>query len=92
MLLQQQTTLQKEQMNDDLFQKVGGSVTQVKFKFSLFLTMLTWHCKYSLQLEKVITARMNKDEEILKAARAELNEARRQWHHMQTEIDSLHAM
>uniref|UniRef100_A0A670ZJ84 Keratin 222 n=1 Tax=Pseudonaja textilis TaxID=8673 RepID=A0A670ZJ84_PSETE len=44
------------------------------------------------QLEKVITARMNKDEEILKAARAELNEARRQWHHMQIEIDSLHAM
>ncbi|XP_058040008.1 keratin-like protein KRT222 isoform X2 [Ahaetulla prasina] len=44
------------------------------------------------QLEKVTTARMNKDEEILKAARAELNEARRQWHHMQTEIDSLHAM
>ncbi|KAL7977137.1 hypothetical protein Chor_009086 [Crotalus horridus] len=45
-----------------------------------------------MQLEKVTTARMNKDEEILKAARAELNEARRQWHHMQTEIDSLHAM
>ncbi|XP_013929190.1 PREDICTED: keratin-like protein KRT222 [Thamnophis sirtalis] len=44
------------------------------------------------QLEKITTARMNKDEEILKAARAELNEARRQWHHMQTEIDSLHAM
>ncbi|XP_025025155.1 keratin-like protein KRT222 [Python bivittatus] len=43
------------------------------------------------QLEKVTGERMNKDEEILKAARAELNEARRQWHHMQTEIDSLHA-
>lgn len=36
--------------------------------------------------------KMNKDEEALKAARAELKEARRQWHHMQTEIDSLHAV
>ncbi|XP_053115727.1 keratin-like protein KRT222 isoform X2 [Hemicordylus capensis] len=35
---------------------------------------------------------MNKDEEVLKEARAELNEARRQWHHMQMEIDSLHAV
>lgn len=35
---------------------------------------------------------MEKDEEALKAAREELNEARRQWHHMQMEIDSLHAV
>ncbi|XP_062993776.1 keratin-like protein KRT222 isoform X2 [Elgaria multicarinata webbii] len=35
---------------------------------------------------------MSKDEEVLKAAKAELNEARRQWHHMQMEIDSLHAV
>ncbi|XP_061447161.1 keratin-like protein KRT222 isoform X2 [Rhineura floridana] len=34
---------------------------------------------------------MNKDEEVLKAARAELKEARQQWHHMQMEIDSLRA-
>ncbi|NXL59163.1 KT222 protein, partial [Chordeiles acutipennis] len=35
---------------------------------------------------------MDKDAEALKAARAELCEARRQWHHMQTEIESLHAV
>ncbi|XP_042331813.1 keratin-like protein KRT222 isoform X1 [Sceloporus undulatus] len=44
------------------------------------------------QLEAATSERMSKDEEVLKAARAELNEARRQWHQMQTEIDSLHAM
>ncbi|NXX86822.1 KT222 protein, partial [Urocolius indicus] len=35
---------------------------------------------------------MDKDTEALKAARAELCEARRQWHHMQIEIESLHAV
>ncbi|KAF7239118.1 hypothetical protein EYD10_14216 [Varanus komodoensis] len=44
------------------------------------------------QLEAAASERMNKDEEVLKAAREELNEARRQWHHMQMEIDSLHAV
>ncbi|XP_033025673.1 keratin-like protein KRT222 isoform X2 [Lacerta agilis] len=44
------------------------------------------------QLEEATSERMSKDEEALKAARAELNEARRQWHHMQMEIDSLHAV
>uniref|UniRef100_A0ABM5GRS1 Keratin-like protein KRT222 isoform X1 n=1 Tax=Pogona vitticeps TaxID=103695 RepID=A0ABM5GRS1_9SAUR len=46
----------------------------------------------SLQLEAATSERMSKDEEVLKAARAELNEARRQWHQMQMEIDSLHAV
>ncbi|XP_020641157.3 keratin-like protein KRT222 isoform X2 [Pogona vitticeps] len=44
------------------------------------------------QLEAATSERMSKDEEVLKAARAELNEARRQWHQMQMEIDSLHAV
>ncbi|KAH0626849.1 hypothetical protein JD844_002103 [Phrynosoma platyrhinos] len=44
------------------------------------------------QLEAATSERMSKNEEVLKAARAELNEARRQWHQMQMEIDSLHAM
>ncbi|XP_021233897.1 keratin-like protein KRT222 isoform X2 [Numida meleagris] len=35
---------------------------------------------------------MDKDAEALQAARAELCEARRQWHHMQSEIESLHAV
>ncbi|XP_036889427.1 keratin-like protein KRT222 isoform X2 [Sturnira hondurensis] len=35
---------------------------------------------------------MDQDEEALKAAQAELKEARRQWHHLQVEIESLHAM
>ncbi|NWU88759.1 KT222 protein, partial [Upupa epops] len=35
---------------------------------------------------------MDQDAEALKAARAELCEARRQWHHMQIEIESLHAV
>ncbi|NXT25016.1 KT222 protein, partial [Syrrhaptes paradoxus] len=35
---------------------------------------------------------MDEDAEALKAARAELCEARRQWHHMQMEIESLHAV
>ncbi|XP_077170551.1 keratin-like protein KRT222 isoform X2 [Paroedura picta] len=35
---------------------------------------------------------MDKEEEALNAARAELKEARRQWHHMQREIDTLHAV
>ncbi|NXW66139.1 KT222 protein, partial [Eurystomus gularis] len=35
---------------------------------------------------------MDKDAEALQAARAELCEARRQWHHMQIEIESLHAV
>ncbi|KFZ59484.1 Keratin-like KRT222, partial [Antrostomus carolinensis] len=44
------------------------------------------------QLEEATIKRMDKDAEALKAARAELCEARRQWHHMQTEIESLHAV
>uniref|UniRef100_A0A8D0L978 Keratin 222 n=1 Tax=Sphenodon punctatus TaxID=8508 RepID=A0A8D0L978_SPHPU len=35
---------------------------------------------------------MDKDEEALKAAKAELSEARRQWHHMEIEIESLRAV
>ena len=35
---------------------------------------------------------MDKDEEALKAAQAELKEARHQWHHLQVEIESLHAV
>lgn len=35
---------------------------------------------------------MDKDEEALRAAQAELKEARRQWHHLQVEIESLHAV
>lgn len=35
---------------------------------------------------------MDKDEEALKAAQAELKEARRQWHHLQVEIESLQAV
>ncbi|XP_074018757.1 keratin-like protein KRT222 isoform X2 [Numenius arquata] len=44
------------------------------------------------QLEEATIKRMDKDAEALKAARAELCEARRQWHHMQMEIESLHAV
>ncbi|KAM9657832.1 keratin-like protein KRT222 [Morphnus guianensis] len=44
------------------------------------------------QLEEATIRRMDKDAEALKAARAELCEARRQWHHMQIEIESLHAV
>uniref|UniRef100_A0A8C3BS52 IF rod domain-containing protein n=1 Tax=Cairina moschata TaxID=8855 RepID=A0A8C3BS52_CAIMO len=44
------------------------------------------------QLEAATVKRMDKDAEALKAARAELCEARRQWHHMQIEIESLHAV
>ncbi|XP_074893044.1 keratin-like protein KRT222 [Buteo buteo] len=44
------------------------------------------------QLEEATIKRMDKDAEALKAARAELCEARRQWHHMQIEIESLHAV
>ncbi|XP_009887408.1 PREDICTED: keratin-like protein KRT222 [Charadrius vociferus] len=44
------------------------------------------------QLEAATIKRMDKDAEALKAARAELCEARRQWHHMQIEIESLHAV
>uniref|UniRef100_A0A8C6IRR8 Uncharacterized protein n=1 Tax=Melopsittacus undulatus TaxID=13146 RepID=A0A8C6IRR8_MELUD len=43
-------------------------------------------------LIKTTIKRMDKDAEALKAARAELCEARRQWHHMQIEIESLHAV
>ncbi|NXB98729.1 KT222 protein, partial [Orthonyx spaldingii] len=43
-------------------------------------------------LEEGTSKRMDKDAEALKAARAELCEARRQWHHMQIEIESLHAV
>ncbi|KFQ18514.1 Keratin-like KRT222, partial [Merops nubicus] len=43
-------------------------------------------------LEEATIKRMDKDAEALKAARAELCEARRQWHHMQIEIESLHAV
>uniref|UniRef100_A0A2K6KZR7 IF rod domain-containing protein n=1 Tax=Rhinopithecus bieti TaxID=61621 RepID=A0A2K6KZR7_RHIBE len=43
-------------------------------------------------LEEDISKKMDKDEEALKAAQAELKEARRQWHHLQVEIESLHAV
>ncbi|KAL0597800.1 Keratin-like protein KRT222 [Plecturocebus cupreus] len=45
-----------------------------------------------IQLEEDISKKMDKDEEALKAAQAELKEARRQWHHLQVEIESLHAV
>lgn len=45
-----------------------------------------------MQLEAATRERMDKDEEALKTARAELKEARHQWHHMQREIDTLHAV
>ncbi|KAK2502362.1 hypothetical protein MC885_021290, partial [Smutsia gigantea] len=45
-----------------------------------------------IQLEEDISQRMDKDEEALKAAQAELKEARRQWHHLQVEIESLQAV
>ncbi|KFO10151.1 Keratin-like KRT222 [Balearica regulorum gibbericeps] len=44
------------------------------------------------QRDEATIIRMDKDAEALKAARAELCEARRQWHHMQIEIESLHAV
>ncbi|XP_031456628.1 keratin-like protein KRT222 [Phasianus colchicus] len=44
------------------------------------------------QQEAAPIKRMDKDAEALQAARAELSEARRQWHHMQSEIESLHAV
>lgn len=47
---------------------------------------------YPLQQEAAPVKRMDKDAEALQAARAELSEARRQWHHMQSEIESLHAV
>ncbi|XP_021034062.1 keratin-like protein KRT222 isoform X1 [Mus caroli] len=45
-----------------------------------------------IQLEEDITKKMDKDGEALKAAQAELKEARRQCHHLQVEIESLHAV
>ncbi|XP_066220329.1 keratin-like protein KRT222 isoform X1 [Saccopteryx leptura] len=45
-----------------------------------------------IQLEEDISKKMHKDEEALKAAQAELKEARRQWHHLQVEIETLHAV
>ncbi|XP_003467138.2 keratin-like protein KRT222 isoform X1 [Cavia porcellus] len=45
-----------------------------------------------MQLEDDISKKMDQDEEALKAARAELKEARRQWYHLQVEIESLHAV
>ncbi|XP_061247723.1 keratin-like protein KRT222 isoform X1 [Bos javanicus] len=45
-----------------------------------------------IQLEEDLSKKMDKDEEALKAAQAELKEARRQWHHLQVEIESLHAV
>ncbi|XP_040857295.1 keratin-like protein KRT222 [Ochotona curzoniae] len=45
-----------------------------------------------IQLEEDLNKKMDKDEEALRAAQAELKEARRQWHHLQVEIESLHAV
>ncbi|CAK6438413.1 unnamed protein product [Pipistrellus nathusii] len=45
-----------------------------------------------IQLEEDLSKKMDKDEEALRAAQAELKEARRQWHHLQVEIESLHAV
>ncbi|XP_043910935.1 keratin-like protein KRT222 [Protopterus annectens] len=44
------------------------------------------------QLEEEANRRMSKEEEALKMARAELNEARRQWQSLQVEIESLYAL
>ncbi|XP_043530655.1 keratin-like protein KRT222 isoform X1 [Chiloscyllium plagiosum] len=44
------------------------------------------------QLLEVSDAEMNKNEDSLQAARAELNNARRQWQTLQLEIESLHAL
>nr|XP_014424602.2 keratin-like protein KRT222 [Pelodiscus sinensis] len=44
------------------------------------------------QIEEATSERMDKDKKALKTARAELSEARRQWHHMQIEIESLQAV
>ncbi|XP_048416357.1 keratin-like protein KRT222 isoform X1 [Stegostoma tigrinum] len=44
------------------------------------------------QLLEVSDAEMNKNEDSLQAAQAELNNARRQWHSLQVEIESLHAL
>ncbi|XP_078385632.1 keratin-like protein KRT222 [Cetorhinus maximus] len=46
----------------------------------------------STQLLEVSDAEMNKDEDSLQAARAELNDARRQWQSLQVEIESLLAL
>lgn len=45
-----------------------------------------------LKLEEDMSKKMDKDEEALKAAQAELKEARRQWQHLQVEIESLQAV
>ncbi|XP_010613350.1 keratin-like protein KRT222 [Fukomys damarensis] len=45
-----------------------------------------------IQLEEDISKKMDRDQEALKVARAELKEAQRQWHHLQVEIESLHAV
>ncbi|XP_075415449.1 keratin-like protein KRT222 [Tenrec ecaudatus] len=45
-----------------------------------------------IQMEEDISRKMDRDEEVLKAAQAELKEARRQWYHLQVEIESLHAV
>ncbi|XP_029429872.1 keratin-like protein KRT222 isoform X2 [Rhinatrema bivittatum] len=44
------------------------------------------------QLAEDTQRRMEKDKEALKEARAELNEARRQWQHLQVEIESLQSL
>ncbi|XP_067825286.1 keratin-like protein KRT222 [Heptranchias perlo] len=46
----------------------------------------------STQLQDVSDAEMSKDKDSLQAARAELNDARRQWQTLQVEIESLHAL
>ncbi|XP_028930428.1 keratin-like protein KRT222 isoform X1 [Ornithorhynchus anatinus] len=45
-----------------------------------------------IQLEEDVNQKMDRDVEALKAARAELKQARREWHHLQVEIESLHAV
>ncbi|XP_067869133.1 keratin-like protein KRT222 [Heterodontus francisci] len=46
----------------------------------------------STQLLDASDAEMNKDEDSLQAARAELNDARRQWQSLQVEMESLYAL
>ncbi|KAI1230319.1 hypothetical protein IHE44_0010286 [Lamprotornis superbus] len=69
-------------------QTLGTCTSDREAKF-IFVLAQSSQCTLS---EEGTSKRMDKDAEALKAARAELCEARRQWHHMQIEIESLHAV
>ncbi|XP_010204446.1 keratin-like protein KRT222 isoform X1 [Colius striatus] len=66
--------------------------TGAKYEALSTRNQITTRISARTQLEETAVKRMDKDTEALKAARAELCEARRQWHHMQIEIESLHAV